>query len=58
MMLGLRLDGPLGLEGIDVDEAELTRLEQRGLVVSDGAAITLTDRGRFLGGAVTARLLA
>jgi oxygen-independent coproporphyrinogen-3 oxidase len=58
MMLGLRLDRPLALEEIDVDDAELARLEQRGLVMSDGRTITLTDRGRFLGGAVTARLLA
>jgi oxygen-independent coproporphyrinogen-3 oxidase len=58
MMLGLRLDRPLELGEVDVDEEELARLEQRGLVVTDGRTIALTDRGRFVGGAVTARLLA
>ena len=59
-MLGLRLDRPLPLDDLNgiVDEDALTALERRGLVVADGRTIALTDRGRFVGGAVTARLLA
>jgi oxygen-independent coproporphyrinogen III oxidase len=60
LMLGLRLDRPLSLDGVDeiVDGEALGTLERRGLVVADGRTIALTDRGRFVGGAVTARLLA
>jgi oxygen-independent coproporphyrinogen III oxidase len=60
LMLGLRLDRPLPLAGLDeiLDGEALAGLERRGLVVADGGTIALTDRGRFLGGAVTARLLA
>lgn len=60
VMLGLRLDQPLRLDDDGVlDHAELTRLERLGLVrrPSDGT-LTLTRRGRLLGGGVTARLLA
>jgi coproporphyrinogen III oxidase-like Fe-S oxidoreductase len=59
-MLGLRLDEPLPLAGLQdaVDAVELDRLEQLGLVRSTPAAVSLTPRGRFLGGGVTARLLA
>ena len=60
-MLGLRLDEPLrpatgSAEALDA--AELERLEQHGLVVRGDGTLTLTRRGRFLGGGVTARLLA
>ncbi|MGZ4291519.1 MAG: radical SAM family heme chaperone HemW [Gaiellaceae bacterium] len=60
LMLGLRLDEPLPLAGVagTLDEAELTRLAAAGLATRDEVSITLTPRGRFLGGAVTARLLA
>ena len=60
LMLGLRLDRPLALDGLGaiLDGDALEALERRGLVVADGATIALTDRGRFVGGAVTARLLA
>jgi coproporphyrinogen III oxidase-like Fe-S oxidoreductase len=71
-MLGLRLDEPLHLAGAGhgpdqfldqfldqvLDTAELERLEQHGLVVRGEGTLTLTRRGRFLGGGVTARLLA
>ena len=64
-MLGLRLDEPFRLEQVAdvVDSAALVRLEQLGLLVrpagGDGAyALTLTKRGRLLGGGVTAELLA
>ena len=60
LMLGLRLDEPLALAGVAgaLDEVELARLTAAGLAARDGVAVTLTPRGRFLGGAVTARLLA
>jgi hypothetical protein len=58
----LRLDEPLSLAGLDaaVDPEALERLERLGLLrrVADGGAVALTDRGRFLGGGVTADLLA
>jgi oxygen-independent coproporphyrinogen-3 oxidase len=60
VMLGLRLDEPLALEGLEdaVDGKELDRLEELELVVRSGGTVVLTPRGRFVGGAVTARLLA
>jgi oxygen-independent coproporphyrinogen-3 oxidase len=60
LMLGLRLDEPLLLDGLEdaLDEPEVDRLADAGLVVRDGGTIALTSRGRFLGGGVTARLLA
>ncbi len=64
IMLGLRLDEPLLLAGLEpvLDEAALARLEQLGLAAAAGAeggrTLALTDRGRFLGGGVTAELLA
>ena len=63
-MLGLRLDEPLVLEGAleaALDEAGLERVVRLGLAVRDGdadATLALTERGRFLGGAVTSALLA
>jgi oxygen-independent coproporphyrinogen-3 oxidase len=61
VMLGLRLDEPLALAGLceAIDDAALRRLEGLGLVERrDAAALVLTERGRFLGGGVTAQLLA
>jgi oxygen-independent coproporphyrinogen-3 oxidase len=60
VMLALRLDEPLPLAGIEhsLDPAGLQRVEQLGLVRCDGGRLALTDRGRFLGDAVTAALLA
>jgi len=60
VMLGLRLDEPLPLDGLDaiVDEAEVERLQSAGLAVRQPGTLALTTRGRFLGGGVTARLLA
>ena len=64
VMLGLRLDEPLALDGLEsaVDTSALGRLMQGGLVVTGQApggetTLTLTRRGRFLGGGVTADLL-
>ena len=72
VMLGLRLDEPLPLATVaaSLDAEALVRLEQLGLArrlaLGDGAsptgadadALTLTARGRLLGDAVTADLLA
>jgi oxygen-independent coproporphyrinogen-3 oxidase len=64
VLLGLRLDEPLALgAGVDraVDWSAVERLERLGLVESGGPAdgtLALTTRGRFLGGGVTAELLA
>ena len=60
VMLGLRLDEPLPLAGIEqaLDAAGLARVEALGLAEQTSATLTLTERGRYLGGAVTAELLA
>jgi oxygen-independent coproporphyrinogen-3 oxidase len=63
IMLGLRLDEPLALAGLDgeVDDDALRRLERLGLAAVTGRSpsrmLELTTRGRFLGGGVTAELL-
>ncbi len=59
VMLGLRLDEPLPLAGLEdaLDDAALQRLTGLGLVRHDERTIALTRRGRFLGGGVTADLL-
>jgi len=60
VMLGLRLDEPLPLGGLRpaLDSAALARAERLGLAVDGGETLALTRRGRFLGGAVTAEILA
>jgi oxygen-independent coproporphyrinogen-3 oxidase len=65
VLLGLRLDEPLPLTGLGtaIDRSALARLERLGLAgrtetAGGEAALRLTRRGRFLGGAVTADLLA
>jgi oxygen-independent coproporphyrinogen-3 oxidase len=62
VLLGLRLDEPLPLAGLAeaVDAGAVDRLERLGLVerCEAGDALALTERGRFLGGGVTAELLA
>src|SRR5215210_28824 len=60
LMLGLRLDEPVPLAGLEtaLDAAALSRLTRLGLAAQVGAGLTLTERGRFLGGGVTAELLA
>jgi oxygen-independent coproporphyrinogen-3 oxidase len=60
LILGLRLDEPLEAGGVAgaLDARELARLTELGLAEEHAGAVTLTRRGRFLGGAVTARLLA
>jgi oxygen-independent coproporphyrinogen-3 oxidase len=65
VLLGLRLDEPLPLAGVAhaIDPAALARLERLGLATrrsatSSESSLSLTSRGRFLGGGVTAELLA
>ena len=64
VMLGLRLDEPLrlGAGAPEVDRDALRRLERLGLArltpSAGGGELTLTQRGRLLGDAVTADLLA
>jgi oxygen-independent coproporphyrinogen III oxidase len=66
VMLGLRLDEPLEVDGVAeaLDVNALERLALLGLArrarsaVGGGQTLALTPRGRFLGGAVTADLLA
>jgi oxygen-independent coproporphyrinogen-3 oxidase len=61
VLLGLRLDEPLSLAGLSaaVDSMAVERLERLGLAETSGggSTLTLTRRGRFLGGGVTAELL-
>jgi putative oxygen-independent coproporphyrinogen III oxidase len=65
LMLGLRLDEPVELDGVRsvVDTKALRRLQRLGLVrsgrgVRGSPTLELTPRGRLLGGGVTADLLA
>jgi oxygen-independent coproporphyrinogen III oxidase len=60
VMLGLRLDEPLVLDGLGdvLDNGALDRLQRLGLVDRGVRTLALTPRGRMLGGGVTADLLA
>jgi oxygen-independent coproporphyrinogen-3 oxidase len=64
VLLGLRLDEPLALEGLDgaLDTDGLARVERLGLAVrrhvGGAETVALTPRGRLLGGGVTAELVA
>ena len=60
LLLGLRLDEPLQIAEVAdaIDGDALARLISLGLVERGGSTVRLTRRGRFLGGGVTAELLA
>lgn len=60
LMLGLRLDEPVPLSRVEgaVDGAALARMERLGLAERRDGGLVLTPRGRFLGGGVTAELMA
>lgn len=60
VMLGLRLDEPVRLEGLRpvLDATGVARVAKLGLAVDAGDTLSLTRRGRFLGGGVTAEMLA
>lgn len=59
LMLGLRLDEPLSLSGLEpaLERGALERLAGLGLVESDGERIWLSRKGRFVGGGVTTELI-
>jgi oxygen-independent coproporphyrinogen III oxidase len=63
LLLGLRLDEPVAIAGLDgaLDADGLARMERLGLAErlggEHGTELTLTSRGRLLGGAVTVELL-
>jgi oxygen-independent coproporphyrinogen-3 oxidase len=60
VILGLRLDEGLPLAEVAsaLDCAALERLERLGIAERSGEGVALTARGRFVGGAATAELLA
>jgi oxygen-independent coproporphyrinogen-3 oxidase len=60
LMLGLRLDRPLRFADVAeaVEPDGLARAERLGLAERREGGLALTERGRFLGGAVTAELMA
>jgi oxygen-independent coproporphyrinogen-3 oxidase len=60
VMLGLRLDEPLPVAGLEdaLDDDALERFVRLGLVERAAGTVRLSERGRFLGGGVTAELLA
>jgi oxygen-independent coproporphyrinogen-3 oxidase len=60
VMLGLRLDEPLPVRALRsaLDPDGLARAERLGLAIDSGETLALTPRGRFLGGGVTAEILA
>jgi oxygen-independent coproporphyrinogen-3 oxidase len=60
LMLGLRLDEPLAFAAVEraLDAAALERLEGLRLAERSSGGLRLTRRGRFVGGAVTAELMA
>ena len=59
LMLGLRLDVPLRLNGLAalVDDAACDRLAAAGMLVREDGSLALTDRGRFLANDVVASVL-
>ena len=60
LILGLRLDEPVPFADVAlaVEDDGLARLERLGLVERTGEALRLTRRGRFVGSAATAELMA
>jgi len=59
LILGLRLDRPVPFREVEeaVEPDALARAESLGLAVRQNGALSLTERGRYLGGAVTAELM-
>jgi oxygen-independent coproporphyrinogen III oxidase len=59
LLLGLRLDEPLPLAAIEqaLDADGLARVTGLGLAERTAAGLRLTERGRYLGGAVTVELM-
>jgi oxygen-independent coproporphyrinogen-3 oxidase len=59
LMLGLRLDRPLAVNGARplLDPVAVDWLSRQGMLVDDGHALQLSDRGRFLADEVVATIL-
>jgi oxygen-independent coproporphyrinogen III oxidase len=59
LMLGLRLDRPLPLAGLEqlIDQPALERMERAGMVAREAGAIRLSDRGRFMANDVVSTIL-
>jgi oxygen-independent coproporphyrinogen III oxidase len=59
LMLGLRLDVPLELNGLAalVDDAACDRMAAAGMLQRENGSLALTDRGRFLANDVVATVL-
>ena len=59
LMLGLRLDEPVALAEVEavLDRSALDRFSKLGLIEGEGESITLSRRGRMLGGAVSSELI-
>ncbi len=59
LMLGLRLDESVEIEEVEpvLDRGALARFCELGLVRIEGGLMTLSTRGRMLGGAVSAELI-
>jgi len=59
LMLGLRLDTPLELNGLAtlVDDDACARLAAAGMLVRENGSLVLSERGRFLANDVVASLL-
>jgi oxygen-independent coproporphyrinogen-3 oxidase len=59
VMLGLRLDRPLALAGLEtlLDAGELQRLQAAGMLAMDGDEMSLSERGRFMANDVVSSIL-
>jgi oxygen-independent coproporphyrinogen-3 oxidase len=59
VMLGLRLDRPLSLSGLEplIDAGQLRRLESAGLLVVSDDTLSLSERGRFMANDVVSSIL-
>jgi oxygen-independent coproporphyrinogen-3 oxidase len=59
VMLGLRLDRPLAMDGLAgvIDDGELDRMRRAGLVEVSGSTISLSERGRFMANDVVSTIL-
>ncbi|HEY0388512.1 MAG TPA: radical SAM family heme chaperone HemW [Gaiellales bacterium] len=59
VMLGLRLDRPLALSGLEdvIDPDQLARMRRAGMVDGDDSTISLSERGRYLANDVVSTIL-
>jgi len=58
-MLGLRLDRPMPLDGLEwlIDPGQVERLAGAGVLACEPGGIRLSDRGRFMANDVVSTLL-